>query len=57
MKNVKPFLGIGLALIFIFMGVFLIGKDEKLVQIIGYANILFFSGLILFSFYKLISKK
>lgn len=48
MKKVKPFLGIGLALIFIFIGIFLIGKDKKLVQIIGYANILFFSGLIFF---------
>ncbi|AWI26454.1 hypothetical protein [Flavobacterium pallidum] len=44
----------GLAIIFIVMGFYLIQKEDRLAKIIGYANIIFWSGLLLLAFGKLI---
>lgn len=57
MKNFKPLLGIGMALIFIVIGFYLISKGDQLSIIIGYANVIFWSGIILFAAYKTLIKK
>lgn len=57
MKNFKPILGIGIALIFIVIGFNLIAKGDQLSVIIGYANVIFWSCLILFAAYKTLIKK
>lgn len=57
MKNFKPLLGIGIALIFIVIGFYLIEKQDQLSVIIGYANIIFWSFIILFTAYKILLKK
>mgnify|MGYP000744848132 CR=1 FL=1 len=48
-------LGISIALLFIVLGINLISREDKLTVIIGYANIIFFSSLIIFKFIKLTS--
>ena len=53
----KPLFGIGLALLFVLLGFYLIGKDSQLAIIVGYVNIVFWSGLILLALYKFITKK
>ena len=57
MKNFKPLLGIGMALIFIVIGFKLIAKQDQLSVIIGYANVIFWSCVILFAAYKTVIKK
>lgn len=57
MNNFKPLFGIGIALLFIILGFYLIEKESELAIVAGYANIIFWSGLILLSIYKLITKK
>ncbi len=60
MKNngiFKLFYGIGIALLFILLGIYLIQKEDKLSIYIGYANIIFFAGLILLAIIKQLSKR
>lgn len=57
MKNFKPLLAVGIALIFIVIGFYLIALGDQLSLIIGYANIIFWSCLILFAAYKTLIKK
>lgn len=54
-KNLKPLFGIGVALLFIILGFYLIKEEDQLAITIGYANIVFWSGLILFALYKFIT--
>jgi hypothetical protein len=56
MKKI-PLLGISIAILFIILGVYLISKDDRLAVIFGYANIVFFSGLIIFAIIKLLSNR
>jgi len=42
---------------FIMMGIYLIQKTERIAIIIGYVNIFFWSALLLFTLYKLATKK
>lgn len=56
MKNL-PLLGIIIAVFFIFLGINLIQKEDPFTVIVGYANIIVFSGLIIFTLYKLLSNK
>lgn len=56
MKNL-PLLGIVIAVFFIFLGINLIQKEDTFIVIVGYANIIVFSGLIIFTLYKLLSNK
>lgn len=56
MKNFNPIFGIGIALIFIVIGFYLISIGDQLSVIIGYANIIFWGILILFALFKLITK-
>lgn len=57
MKNFKPIFGIAITLIFIVIGFNLIAKEDQLSVIIGYANVIFWSGIILFAAYKTLIKK
>lgn len=57
MKNFKPVFGIAIALIFIVIGFYLIEKEDQLSVIIGYANVIFWSCMILFAVYKTLIKK
>ncbi len=41
MKNFNPLFGIGIALIFIVIGIYLISKGDELSIIIGYTNVIF----------------
>ncbi|MEC4005051.1 hypothetical protein OX283_010310 [Flavobacterium sp. SUN052] len=56
MKKI-PLLGIAIAILFIMLGVYLTSKENQLAVIIGYANIVFFSGLIIFAILKLLSNR
>ena len=57
MNNLKPLFGISIAILFIILGTRLIEKEDKFTVIVGYANIIFWSFMILFTFYKLATKK
>ncbi len=57
MKNFKPLFGIGIAIIFIVIRFKLIAKGDQLSVIIGYANIIFWSCIILFATYKILIKR
>lgn len=57
MKNFNPLFGIGIALIFIVIGIYLISKGDELSIIIGYTNVIFWSFIILFAGYKTLIKK
>ena len=57
MNNLKPLFGISIAILFIILGTHLIEKEDKFTVIVGYANITFWSAMILFTFYKLVTKK
>ncbi len=57
MKNFKPLFGIAIALIFVIIGFNLIEKGDQLSVIIGYANVIFWSCLILFVARKILIKK
>ncbi len=57
MNNLKPLFGISVAILFIILGTHLITKQDKFSVIAGYANIIFFSGLIVITIVKLLSKR
>lgn len=57
MNNFRPLFAIGLALLFIALGFHLIEEEDQLSVTIGYANIIFWSCLILFALYKFLTKK
>ena len=57
MNNFKPLFGISIAILFIILGTHLIEKEDKFTVIVGYANIIFWSAMILFTLYKLATKK
>lgn len=52
-----PLFGIGIAVLFIILGINLIAKEDEFTVIVGYATIVFFSGLIIFAFIKLLSNR
>ena len=56
-KIFKPLFGIVMALLFVFIGCYLIQKDDKWTQIIGYGNVIFFGGLLIFAIFKLINNR
>jgi hypothetical protein len=54
LKPINAFIGpIG----FIMLGIYLIQKTDSLAVVIGYVNIFFWSALLLFTLYKLATKK
>ena len=55
-NSLKPLFGIGSALLFILLGFYLIKEEDQLAITIGYANIVFWSGIILFTLYKFITR-
>lgn len=57
MKNYKPLFGLGIALLFVVIGYYLISQEDQISQMIGYANIVFWSIFILFVTYKLTTKQ
>lgn len=46
-----------IAVLFIVLGFYLIKKEDKFTVIAGYTNIIFWSAIILFTLYKLATKK
>ena len=56
MKKI-PLFGICIALVFIFLGINLISKEDEFTVIVGYTTIIFFSGLIIFAIIKLLSNR
>lgn len=46
-----------IAISFLLLGIHLVQKDTLLGTIIGYANIIFWSGMILFAGFRLLSQK
>jgi FtsH-binding integral membrane protein len=52
-----PLFGICIAILFIILGINLISKDDKFTVIVGYANIIVFSVLIIYAFIKLLSNR
>lgn len=52
-----PLLGIGIAILFIILGINLIQREDQFTVIVGYATVIFFSGLIIFTFIKLLSNR
>jgi|GEM_PF-6931466 len=56
-NSFKPLFGVGIALLFVLLGSYLIEKDSQLAIVVGYVNIVFWSGLILLALYKFITKK
>lgn len=56
MNNFKPLFGVGAALLFIVLGFNLIEKEDQSTVIIGYVNIVFWLGVILFTLYKIITQ-
>ncbi len=51
-----PLFGIVIAALFIYLGVQLIEKEDQFTVIVGYINIIFFSGSLLLAIYKLLFK-
>jgi FtsH-binding integral membrane protein len=56
MKKI-PLFEICIAVVFIILGINLISKEDKFTVIVGYATIIFFSGLIIFAIIKLLSNR
>lgn len=56
-NNLKPLFGLALAFLLLCLGFYLIENEDQLSIIIGYVNIVFWSGIILFALYKFITKK
>lgn len=52
-----PLFGIAVALLFVFLGVNLIAREGTFTVVLGYVTIVFFSGLIILSAFKLLSKR
>jgi hypothetical protein len=50
-------MGIGIALFFVGLGIYLIQKEDHNAIIIGYANIILFSGIIIYSVIKMLKRK
>ncbi|RKS02916.1 hypothetical protein C8C84_2649 [Flavobacterium sp. 102] len=50
-------MGIGIAILFVLLGLYLIQKEDKTAIIVGYANVIFFSGIILLAVIKLFKKQ
>ena len=48
----SPLLGISIAILFIFLGINLIQRKDTFTVVVGYANLIFFSGLIISVLYK-----
>ena len=57
MKKTSPIFSFILPLIFLFVGFTLISKENQFSIVVGYINIVFWLGLLLFNLYKLITKK
>lgn len=57
MNNLRPLFGISIAILFIIIGINLISKEDKFTVIVGYANIILFSVLIILAIIKLLSKR
>ena len=57
MKNYKPLFGLGIALLFVVIGYYLSLKGDETSQMIGYANMIFWSIFIVFVTYKLTTKE
>ncbi len=55
-KNLKLFYAFCGPIGFILMGINLIMKEDSIVVIIGYVNIIFWSALLIFNLYKLATK-
>ncbi len=53
----SPLFGISIAILFIFLGINLIQRENTFTVFVGYANIIVFSGLIIFALYKKLSKR
>ena len=56
-KKYKLFYALVMSILFLFLGIYLVGKNENLAKIIGFSNIIFWSVMILLASYKLYSKK
>jgi hypothetical protein len=56
MKKLSLF-GISIAILFIFLGIQLIQREDTFTVVVGYANIIFFAGLIIFALYKQLSNR
>lgn len=57
MNTIKHLMGIGIALFFVGLGIYLIQKEDQNAIIVGYANIIFFSGIIMYSVIKMLKNK
>lgn len=57
MTKIKPIFGFVAPVIFIMIGFYLIELGDQLSVIIGYANVIFWSCLLLFAAYKILLKK
>ncbi|WP_396194755.1 hypothetical protein [Flavobacterium sp.] len=55
-QKFKLLFSIGTALLFVILGFYLLKKEDNMAVFFGYANIIFFSGIILLSIYKLVRK-
>jgi hypothetical protein len=53
----SPLFGISIAILFIFLGIQLIQREDTFTVVVGYANIFFFAGLIIFALYKQLSNR
>jgi hypothetical protein len=53
----SPLFGISIAILFIFLGINLIQKEGTFIVVVGYANIIVFSALIIFALYKQLSNR
>jgi hypothetical protein len=53
----KLFNSFVIPILFIFLGFYLIKKENNIAVIVGYVNIIFWTALILFAQYKFFTKK
>lgn len=56
MNTIKHLMGIGIALFFVGLGIYLIQKEDQNAVVVGYANIIFFSGIIIYAVIKMLKK-
>ncbi len=56
MKLSKLIFSLGIPVLFIILGFYLIRKQDQLAVVVGYINIVFWSVLILFALYRAIKK-
>lgn len=57
MKTFKPLFGIILAIGFIYLGYYLTQKEEEYQVIFGYVTIVFWTILLLFALFKILTTK